>query len=122
MGILVDRSCGVWEFQVAEGVTAIQFKAGISKAPKSTKEFLPGNNSSPALPPKPPRPSPGRSASALIQVHDKSHGHEQGSSIKRKINWDIPTENPQTTAAVGTYSADTGVKVRERSGVGSDLP
>ena len=104
--------------QVAEGMSPIQSKAGMSKAPKSSKEFFSGTNASPALPPKPPRPSPARNASALTQFHDKSHGHDQGSNIKRKINWDTPTDNLQATAASETSSADTGVKVRTEYGGG----
>lgn len=76
-------------------------KAGMSKAPK-----IPSNNSSPALPPKPPRPSPARMGTALSNV---SHGHEQGSNIKRKINWDAPNEHVHTS--VDTSAADSGVKV-----------
>lgn len=82
-------------------------KAGMSKAPKSSKEMFPSNNSSPALPPKPPRPSPARNGSALSQF---SHGHDQSSNIKRKINWDAPSEHVYTP--VETSTADSGVKVK----------
>lgn len=83
----------------------------MSKAPRSSKEMYPSNNSSPALPPKPPRPSPARNGSALSQFHDKSHGHDQGSNIKRKINWDTPTDHVLMPATLETSSADSGVKV-----------
>ncbi|KAG0558177.1 hypothetical protein KC19_10G010000 [Ceratodon purpureus] len=96
---------------VAEGMSPVQSKAGMSKAPKSSKEFCIGNNASPALPPKPPRPSPARNASVLTQFHDRSNGHEQGTNIKRKINWDTPTDSLQATPALDVSSADTGVKV-----------
>ncbi|XP_024385375.1 kinesin-like protein KIN-12A isoform X2 [Physcomitrium patens] len=72
-------------------------------------------SNSPALPPKFPRPSLGRNASALTQLQDKIPGCDQGSNIKRKINWDMPTgassDDMIKTSAVETSSADSGVKV-----------
>uniref|UniRef100_A0A7I4BD30 Kinesin motor domain-containing protein n=1 Tax=Physcomitrium patens TaxID=3218 RepID=A0A7I4BD30_PHYPA len=93
----------------AEGMSPVQCKAGMSKASKSSKEMFACNNNSPALPPKPPRPSPARNGCGPTQFNDKSHGHDQGGNIKRKINWDMHTDN--ATAASETSSADTGVKV-----------
>lgn len=96
---------------VAEGMSPVSSKAGMSKAPRSSKEMLPSNNNSPALPPKPPRPSPARNGSGMTQFHDKSHGHDQGSNIKRKINWDTPTDHVLMPLTPETSSADNGVKV-----------
>lgn len=100
--------------QVPEGTSPVHSKSS-SKGPRSSKESMPG---SPSLPPRPPRPSPARNTPALSQMQDKGvpncHGHEQGGSTKRKINWDLPTrssDNLSTTAAVDISGADSGVKV-----------
>lgn len=97
------------ESQVAEGMSPVQSKADKPKAAKISN--------SPALPPKFPRPSLGRNASALTQLQDKIPGCDQGSNIKRKINWDMPTgassDDMIKTSAVETSSADSGVKVSD---------
>uniref|UniRef100_A0A7I4FWL6 Kinesin motor domain-containing protein n=1 Tax=Physcomitrium patens TaxID=3218 RepID=A0A7I4FWL6_PHYPA len=95
------------DVNVAEGMSPVQSKADKPKAAKISN--------SPALPPKFPRPSLGRNASALTQLQDKIPGCDQGSNIKRKINWDMPTgassDDMIKTSAVETSSADSGVKV-----------
>lgn len=94
--------------QVAGGTSPMKFHM---KGPRSSKESLP---SSPALPPKPPRPSPARNLSTLGQLHI-THGHEDGGSTKRKINWDSITgtsgDHSTGSVFVDPSGGDNGVKV-----------